>query len=194
MILANISNGLAFPHDEVCYFQSTYGHKCKSGYFRIDSMPLKAVIHLLCGGELNIVDATQHNKPMTDAQKFGVATWCLVYNRAIRQRIDKVCSWQTRDMERVASSNIHKKLIKTIRKLAKYYPTSSPAVIGENVSLICFRNFTGDDKPEHIREKIRRRYEQKSTDTKEHAITGRAQGERQGCHPGRRTATSSDGS
>jgi len=126
MILANISNGLVFPHDDVCYFQSTHGHKCKMGYFRIDAMPLRAIIHLLRGGNLTIVDATQHHKLLTDAQKFGIATWILVYNRAIRKRIDQVCPWQTREMEMVASSNIHKKLIKTIRKLAKYYQPLNP--------------------------------------------------------------------
>lgn len=117
-------------------------------------MPFSAIIHLLQGGTLTIVDATQHGKPLTDAQKYGIATWCLVYNRAIRRRADKICAWQTREMEMVASSNIHKKLIKTIRKLARYYPPTKPAIIGENVQLVCHRGFALDDKAEEIRNKL----------------------------------------
>lgn len=155
MILANISNGLAFDHDEVCYFQSQHGHNCKMGYFRIDAMPYRAIIHLMKGGEITIVDATRHGKPLTDAQKFGVVTWCLIYNRAIRKKVDKVCSWQKREMEIVASNGIHEKLIQTIRKLAKYYNPTRPAVIGDNVRLVCHHGFIADDNVKRLKEMIK---------------------------------------
>lgn len=148
LALANISNGLIFHHDDVCFFQSTHGHHAKMGYFRLDAMPWSAVIYLMLGGEVTIVDATQHSKSMTDAQKFGVPTWCMVYNRAIRIKAERVCDWQTPAMIRVASSNIHKKLIHSIRKLAKYYNPTRPAVINQNVYFVCHRNFKYDDKIE----------------------------------------------
>jgi len=152
MILANISNGLAFPHDSVCYFQSQYGHNWKVGYFRIDAMPLDAIIHLLKGGEITIVDATRRHKKLTDAFKFGVPTWCLVFNRAINKRVNKVCDWQTKEMEILSNNGVHEKLIQTIRKLAKYYEPIKPAIIGDNIKLICHQNFSADDKPKRIQQ------------------------------------------
>lgn len=146
LMLANISNGLVFPHDGVCFFMSTYGHHAKLGYFRIDAMPWSAVIHLMNNGEIAIIDATRGDKSLTDAQRYGVPTWCMVYNRAIRAKSDRVCDWETDAMRRVASSNYHKKLIRSIRKLAKYYRPTRPAVIGQNVHLICHRRFQFDDR------------------------------------------------
>jgi hypothetical protein len=151
LVLANISNGLAFPHDEVCLFQSNHGHNCKMGYFRLDAMPYSAVIHLMKGGEVTIVDATRHGKLYTDAQKFGVATWCMVYNRSIRKKVGKVCAWQTKEMEVVASNGIHTKLVETIRKLARYYNPTRPTIIGDNVKLICHHGFIADDNVERLR-------------------------------------------
>lgn len=155
MILANISNGLAFPHDGTCYFQSNHGHNCKMGYFRIDAMPLDAIIHLMKGGEITVVDATRHGKLYTDAQKFGVATWALIYNRAIRKKADKVCAWQTKEMEAVASNGVHEKLIETIRKLARYYDPVKPAIIGDNIKLVCHHGFIADDNVKRLKEMIR---------------------------------------
>ena len=155
LTLANISNGLAFPHDDVCYFQSQHGHNCKIGYFRIDAMPLKAIIHLLKGGTITIIDATRHGKLITDAQKFGVVSWCLIFNRAIRKKVDKVCHWQTKEMEIVASNGIHKKLIQTIRKLAKYFGSTKPAIINDNIKLICHHGFIADDNVKRLRELIK---------------------------------------
>jgi hypothetical protein len=154
LILANISNGLAFPHDDVCYFQSQHGHSWKNGYFRIDAMPLRAVIHLMLGRTVTIIDATRRHKKLTDAFKFGVPTWCIVYNHAICQKVDKVCLWQTKEMETAAHSTLHEKLIQTIRKLAKYYQPTKPAVIGDNIKLVCHQNFMADDKPKRIQEII----------------------------------------
>ena len=155
LVLANIRNGLAYPHDDVCYFQSQFAHHKKLGYFRIDAMPYRAVIHLLCGGEITIVDATAKSKPLTDAQRKGVPTWCLVFNRALRIYDVKVCDWQTKDMVEVARSRVHKPLVQTIRKLVEIYGHSGPAVIGENVHLVCHRNVEFDDKPELLAERAR---------------------------------------
>jgi len=151
MILANLSNGLVFPHDMVCNFQSNHGHHKKLGYFRIDAMPYTATIHLLQGGEVTIVDASLHQKALTDAQKYGVTTWCLVFNRALKLYGIRVAPWQTRDMEQVANSNIHRQLVHSIRKLVKLYGDNGPAVIGQNVKLECASQCDWDDKPDKIK-------------------------------------------
>jgi hypothetical protein len=154
MILANISNGLAFPHDDVSFFQSQHGHNCKMGYFRLDAMPYRAIIHLMKGEEIVIVDATRRHKPLTDAQKFGVVTWALVYNRAIGCKV-KVCAWQTPEMGRVALSHIHAKAVQTLRHLAKYYNPRRPAIIGDNVKLVCHQGFVADDNVGRIKNLIK---------------------------------------
>ena len=154
--LANMMNGLAYPPwDDVCYFQSCYGHHASYGYFRIDAMPFKAVIQLLQGGKITIIDATRKQKALSDALKFGVPTWCLVFNRAINSkesRQAKVCDWQTPEMKHVALNNLHKPLVQTIRKLIKVYGYRTPAVIGKNVILECHPGATFDDEPNKLKE------------------------------------------
>lgn len=147
--LANLCNGLPYPHDAVCYFQSQYGHHKAYGYFRMDSMPYDAVLTLLSGGTVEIIDATQHSKPLTDAQRYGVATWCCVFNRAIRQPA-LPAPWVTRDVVGVARSSHHEPLIRSIRRLSKIVGMTRPAVIGANVILTCHRHVRFDDKPELI--------------------------------------------
>ena len=148
LTLANLSNGLAWPHDDICHFQSNHGHSMKCGYFRIDAMPLKAVRHLLQGGTLRIVDG--RGKPgLTDGLKFGVPTWCLVFNRALCQRDIIVCDWQTREMAKAANDRKHKPLAQTIRKLVKVYNWKKPAVIGDNVLLESIRCYH-DDNPRKL--------------------------------------------
>ncbi len=152
MILANFSNGLALCNpDGICYFQSMYGHSAKLGYFRIDSMPLDAVKRFLQGDHLLIMDATRRQKQLTDALKYGVATWCLVFNRAIGQRDVRVCDWQTREMVKVAHSAIHKPTVQTLRKMIKIYGFKQPAVISRNIFFTCIKGATWDDKPNRIK-------------------------------------------
>src|SRR3990167_8290817 len=95
--LANIRNGLAFPNDDVCMFQSCHGHHAADGYFRIDDMSYRVVIELLRGHPVTIVDGTARNKPLSDALRYGVPTWLMVFNRAICQRRVHVCPWVTPD-------------------------------------------------------------------------------------------------
>eukprot|EP00658_Telonema_sp_P-2_P004560 TRINITY_DN11695_c0_g1_i5.p1 TRINITY_DN11695_c0_g1~~TRINITY_DN11695_c0_g1_i5.p1 ORF type:complete len:226 (+),score=37.34 TRINITY_DN11695_c0_g1_i5:206-883(+) len=142
LVLANLSNGIMYPHDDVCYFASQMAHHKPQGYFNAFAMPIRAVIVLLLGGELKIVDATRHDKPLSDALKKGVPTWCLLFNRAIKARGIQVCPWQTDDMAEVANSRY--------RKLAEYYGHTQPAVCGTNVHLECHAQCTFDDKPEEI--------------------------------------------
>jgi len=149
--LANLSNGLPYPHDMVCYFQSQFGHQKKLGYFRMDSMPYDAVLQLLRGGIIRVIDATQHDKPMTDAQRYGVTTWCLVFNRAIRSSV-LPAKWVTRDMVQVARSGIHKSLVHSIRRCSQIIGAVAPAIVGENVILECHRQIKFDDKPGAIRD------------------------------------------
>lgn len=157
MRLANMMNGLAYPYHNICYFQSCYGHHASYGYFRLDSMPFDAVIHLLRGGQLIVIDATRKNKPLSDALKFGVPTWCLVFNRALGRRDIKVCDWQTPEMKRVALRN-HKPLVNTIRKLIKIYGHQKPAVIENNVFLECHQEALFDDKPDMLKKIVRGNY------------------------------------
>lgn len=96
--LANMINGLVFPHDHVCYFQSQYGHHRSLGYFKSDSVPHEVALRFFLGDTITIVDATSHNKPYTDTQKFGVVTWCMVMNRAMNQWVDWVADWPIRNI------------------------------------------------------------------------------------------------
>ncbi len=149
---ANIRNGLAYPHQGVCAFQSCHGHHYKDGYFRIDAMPYDAVICLLRGGSIGIVDATQHDKPFTDAQKTGVPTWCRVFNRAIGRNDVAVCEWETVHIRRAANQQRVRGIVQMVRKLATLYGVVAPAVIGENVKMRCHRNVCFDDKADALRE------------------------------------------
>lgn len=148
--IANATNGLAFPpYDAVSMFLSTHGHNCKMGYFRIDAMPYQAVVELLCGRPIQLVDATQHNKALPDSFKFGVTTWCLVFNRAVRQVVE-VAPWQTREMVAAANSRQHRPLVQRIRRLANVFGLVGPAIIDSNVLLEVHRCFDADDKPQLI--------------------------------------------
>lgn len=145
--LANISNGLAFPHDDVCNFQSQFGHHCSLGYFRIDSMPYSAVIHVLRGGQITVIDATGKDKPLSDALRYGVPTWCIVMNRAMRLDYEniRVCEWQTKEMVRAAKE--HRPYVKTIRKLINIFGNpENPVLINDQILLECHRMFEFDDK------------------------------------------------
>lgn len=150
MRIVNATNGLAFPpFDAVSMFLSTHGHNCKFGYFRIDAMPYLAVIELLRGKDITMVDATPHSKQLTDAFKFGLTTWCIVFNRAIHNEVE-VAPWQTRDMWRNGHKDKFKPLVQRIRRLAIIYTPHKPAVIGDNVNLEVHQNFTLDDKPTEL--------------------------------------------
>lgn len=152
MVLANASNGLIYPHDGVCWFQSQHGHHKAQGYFRADAMPWSAVIHMLLGGELEIVDGTTDGK-LSDALRMGVPTWCLVFNRALGMYRTRVCDWQTRDMVEVARSNRHRPTAQAIRRLSIIYGWSGPAIVGSNVRLTCHRCWH-DDKPAMIAQQV----------------------------------------
>jgi hypothetical protein len=154
MRLANFSNGIAFKHDDICYFQSNHAHRISTGYFAHNAMSLKNIIYLLNGGNITIIDATRRHKRLTDALKFGVPTFCLVFNRAIYERKAQVCEWQTNEMLKISHSQIHKPLVQTIRKLMKIYDKSEPLIIGENVKLICHQGFIADDKPKRLKKMV----------------------------------------
>ena len=154
--LANASNGLAFPHDGVCFFQSQHAHHMKHGYFADNAMPWDAVVALLKDGTVTVVDATRKDKRMTGALKFGVPTWCLVYNRAVRRLGVRVCEWETPEMRHVAMNGYHEHLLGPIRRLARVYARAGarPAVIGKNVILECHSGFVADDDPEGLRQLV----------------------------------------
>lgn len=156
LVLANIRNGLAYPHDDVCCFQSCHAHHLSCGYFRMDAMPYSAVIHLLKGGIIKIVDATQHDKPLSDALKYGVPAWCRVFNRSVGGSYNEhhVCGWETREIRIAANKQEQRPLVQTYRKLIQLYGVTKPAVIGDNVILECHRNVTFDDKPDLLKELV----------------------------------------
>lgn len=150
--LGNLRNGVCFPHDDICYFQSCHGHHKEDGYFRIDAMPYSAILHLLLGGSIEIVDATKGAKNLTDAQSRGVPTFCIVFNRALGLGYKpQVCTWQTEDMIHASKHKEHKKLVQTIRKLVLLYGYREPAIIGDNVFLTCHNGFSANDKSSILR-------------------------------------------
>lgn len=119
----------------------------------MDAMPYSAVIELLHGREICIVDGTSSGNALTDALRFGLTTWALVFNRALRIYDVKVAPWQTKDMVRIANSRRHKTLVQTIRKIEKIYGNRGPVRIGpkELIHIECCRNVKFDDKPELLR-------------------------------------------
>lgn len=152
MRIANATNGLAFPpFDAVSMFLSTHGHNYKMGYFRIDAMPYNAVIKLLKGERITLIDATQHNKELPDSFKFGVTTWALVFNRALGLRNTVVAPWQTKEMLKAANSATHKMLVQRIRRLREVFGYQKPIRIGDNIIFEVHKAFPYDDKPNEIR-------------------------------------------
>lgn len=157
LVLANIRNGLVYPHDDLCCFRSCDAHKGSNGYFGDDAMPYSAVIHLLLGGTVEIVDATQHDKDLSDALRYGVPVWCRTFNRAVGGSFNHVavCPWESRPMRIGANSQIHRRLLQTYRKLIDLYGAARAAVIGENVLLTCHRLISWDDQPSVLRAMIK---------------------------------------
>jgi len=148
-----MSNGLAYPHDMTCYFQSNYAHHMKLGYFNRDCMPIDAIIHLLKGGEICIIDASQHYR-LTDALRFSVPTWCSVFNRAAHIQL-KPCAWFTKEMWKVSRSRLHKPTVQKIRKLIRIFGFTSPAIISRNVHLINYQGVKFDDKVDELRRLVK---------------------------------------
>jgi hypothetical protein len=149
--IANATNGLAFPpFDDVSMFLSTHGHHYKQGYFRIDAMPYRAVIHLLLGGAIKIVDASPSGKLLCSSFRNGVTTWCLVFNRAAHIYDLQVAEWQTIHHRAAAHSKKHSPLCQRIRRLIEVYGFKKPAIIGDNVLLEMHNNFELDDKPAEL--------------------------------------------
>ena len=148
-VYANITNGLYFPHDEVCHFMSSHGHNYSMGYLRLDSMPYSAVIELLCGRQIKVVDASPSGKALTDGLRYGLTTWVLVFNRALRENDVRVAPWQTREMWLAAHRGKDADKIKRrIRRLESVYGNSGPVQIGRQILTECTPHFALDDKPE----------------------------------------------
>ena len=95
------------------------------------------------------------NKPLSDALRFGVPTWCLVFNRAIGSRSVAVAPWCTREMINIAHGPLHGPLVQSIRKLAKLFPPVQPAVVGQTVILECHPLCGHDDNAAKLKEKIK---------------------------------------
>ena len=164
-IYANITNGLCFPHNDVCHFMSTHGHSFKMGYLRLDSMPYSAAIELLRGQDIIIKDASQHNKPLTDGLRYGVSTWAMIFNRAIGSDHTRVAPWTTKEMWYAAyRTDVSSKIVQRIRRLKEVYGDCGPVNIFDRsdkirmlekvspaILLECHRNFKLDDKPKEMR-------------------------------------------
>lgn len=155
--LANLSNGIVFPHDMVCWFQSNHAHNRSTGYFDQAAMPWPAVVNMFARPEDQylILDATRRHKPLTDAQKVGVPTWCLTFNHALGLPYEQVCVWETREMREAAADPIHHDLRQQIRRLSRYFePRKQGLVLGRDVFVECYQNAEWDDKPKRIRERL----------------------------------------
>ncbi len=162
VVLGNISNGLVYPHHQPCWFQSNHAHNYQTGYFAKDSMPWTAVINMFVNPEdtYTIVDATRRHKKITDAQKFGVPTWLIMFNGALGLNPNgkKVCPWETPEMKKAGASSVHHELRQQIRRVQRYYPPrGTPLILGENFFLECHQNAVWDDKPDRIKEALCKR-------------------------------------
>jgi len=148
LLVANGTNGLYFePYDDVSMFQSQFGHSKKKGYFRIDSLSYRSVIHLLKGGKIEIIDGTRKRKGLPDSFKFGVTTFALVLNRALGYGKLEVAPWQTRDMVEVAWSQKHKPLVNRIRRMIRIFGKCEPIKLGKQIELTVYNSFYLDDRP-----------------------------------------------
>jgi hypothetical protein len=146
--IANASNGLMFPpYTDVSNFMSTHAHHKTDGYFRMDAMPYSAIISLLRGQHITLIDATTKTHGYPDAFKYGVPTFCLVFNRAIGFKRESVCAWQTKDMIEVAHSNFHNKLKERIRHLNNIFGNNGAIKIGEAIFFEVHYRYVYDDKP-----------------------------------------------
>lgn len=162
--LANISNGLCFPHDDVCRFQSNHGHNWKIGYFDVDAMPWSAVIRLLRGESIRVIDATGKKKPLTDGLKYGLTTWAMAFNRGLGRTNTFIAPWSTREMALAAyQSEPARKVAHGVRRLSRIYGHSPHLMLvmpigglvyngWPTIFVDCVSNFMYDDKPEKIRE------------------------------------------
>lgn len=135
LVLANVRNGLPLVPDPdgLTYFLSTHAHH-SNGYFREGAMPLNAVVHLLRGGVVEVVDASAR-RPLPDALVTGVGTWALVFGRATR--LHSNVPWATPAMLRACWLKRHEATVKTIRRLMTVYGTPNTAL--DIVSTVDYR-------------------------------------------------------
>jgi hypothetical protein len=118
MTLANARNGIPMAPDAdgVSMFLSTHAHR--PPYFRIDAMPYHAVVHLLRGGVVRIVDGSAR-KGIPDSLLTGVGTWAMVFGRAIGQ--PSIVPWMTTAMKRACWTRAHRPTVQAILRLTTIY-------------------------------------------------------------------------
>lgn len=174
LVLANVRNGIPLvPRpDGLSYFLSTHAHHAE-GYFSPEAMPLNAIVHLLRGGVVEIVDASAR-KALPDALVTGVGTWALVFGRAVRAFAE--VPWATDAMIRGCWQHKQRRTVRVIRRLASVYGTppdplrvvstvdhrwngkqitaEDVPLFGPAIAVTAPRRATWDDRPEVIRELI----------------------------------------
>lgn len=136
-------------------------------------MPLRAIVHLLLGRRIVIVDGTAKARRASDALTYGVPTWCAAYNAALGFR-SPPCGWITDHAMVQARSDVHRQMRHTVIKLAEIYaPNGAPAALigwtvhpgmsstpsitfspDANVILECHRGIDHDDRPEVLRQRM----------------------------------------
>lgn len=117
---ANASNGLAlapFP-DTVSVFLSSHAHRWP--YRSIGAMPPDAILELLRGGIVQVVDGSKR-KSYPDSLVTGVGTWALVFGRAVKKLGGQLSDvpWATREMYKACWHAEHEPTVKLVRRLAR---------------------------------------------------------------------------
>lgn len=120
MLLANASNGLALVPlpDAVSAFLSSHAHHYP--YRSVGAMPPDAILELLRGGVVSVVDGSKR-KPYPDSLVTGVGTWALVFGRAVEKLGGQLSDvpWATREMLKACWREEHEPTVKLIRRLAR---------------------------------------------------------------------------
>jgi hypothetical protein len=130
LYVLNASNGLAYkalcPTDHVSLFLSSQAHHADC-YFRAEAMPHSALVRLLCGGVVAVVDASGR-KPFPDSLVTGVGSWVLAFNRALRGEGE--VPHATPAMRRFAGhSEEADRVVRSVRRLARIYGDRGPATM-----------------------------------------------------------------
>jgi hypothetical protein len=128
MIVLNCRNGLPFNNyfrtEHYSMFLSSHAHHANC-YFQSGDMPISAIIELLKGGIVTVVDAST-SKPFPDALVTGLGSWVIAFNRGLKS--DESPEHSTPAMRKYAYYSDEAKRVKqTVRRLKTVYGDSGPA-------------------------------------------------------------------
>ncbi len=128
--VCNARNGLAHRNElqtpHIGYFLSSHAHH-KQCYFVPYAMPLAAIVHLLCGGVVAVVDASRR-KVFPDSLVAGLGSWVYAFNRGIGVYEPDFVPYGTSAMWWYAiRSRNAREIKKVVRRLATILGDKGPA-------------------------------------------------------------------